>query len=442
MNRIITTFLTIGLLLIPLSSQAQKDTSKVNQITIGLNLLAHGELCVGGLPMDNDAIDEDLSAFLMGRVRLNMGYTRPHLEIKAIIQNLAIWGTKGNNTLGLYEGWAKITAPCGLFAQLGRIALSYDDERIIGTNDFAAAAYSHDVLRIGYEGHGHKVHAILGYNQNWENVYASSYYVDGAQFYKNLQTLWYHYDFPTLGASLLFINMGQQAGIKEDANNPPRTVYQQMLGGYVNWHPKFLTLEGSYYKQMGNTVTDGMTPIKLDAWMASAKLTVPASKQVGFSLGYDYLSGDSYMAVPEEGQIGLPRHDVLRGFTPLYGSRTKFYGMMDYFYASAYLHGFTPGLQNAFAGVNWKPGEKFSGSLTYHYLAVATDLQGLKRTLGHSAEMQLGYQFTKDISLSVGYTLMYGTETMDRLKQGRSKSFAHWGWFSLVISPSIFTGRW
>ena len=104
--------------------------------------------------------------------------------------------TSGDKALNLYEGWVKMTAKNGLFAQVGRIALSYDDERIIGTNDFAMAAQSHDVLRVGYEGYGHKVHAILGYNQNAENVYKGTYYAGGSQAYKTMQTVWYHYDVP------------------------------------------------------------------------------------------------------------------------------------------------------------------------------------------------------------------------------------------------------
>ena len=134
-------------------------------------------------------------------------------------------------------------------------------------------------------------------------------------------------------------------------------------------------------------------------------------------------------------------HDVLKGFTPLYGSRAKFYGMMDYFYESAYTNGFTPGLQNAFVGVNGRPFAKFDCSATYHYLAVTTGLNNLDRTLGHSVDVTAQYRFTKDISLTAGYTMMFGTETMDRLKQGNSSKTARWGWFSLVISPSLFTTR-
>jgi hypothetical protein len=338
-----------------------------------------------------------------------------------------------------------MTARNGLFAQLGRVALAYDDERIIGTNDFATAAKSHDVVRVGYEGHGHKAHVILAYNQNGENVYDGTYYDNGAQYYKTMQTVWYHYDVPhfPLGASLLFMNIGQQSGKPQEVNNQPSTEYQQMYGGYFNFHPKYLTLEGSYYRQTGDLVDAVMMQCKpVKAWMASAKATINPSDRYGFELGYDYLSGDDYVPMLYGGRFGTPRHEVEKGFSPLYGSRTKFYGIMDYFYESAYINGFTPGLQNAFIGIFGKPTGKLNCSATYHYLAVATDLNELDRTLGHSIDLQASYQFSKDISFSAGYTQMMGTETMDRLKQGSSSKRARWAWFSLVVSPTIFKTKW
>ena len=380
----------------------------------------------------------------MGRFRLNADYKRTGLEARAVIQNKAVWGSSGNTAMKLYEGWVKMSARNGLFAQVGRVALSYDDERIIGPNDFAMASLSHDVLRLGYEGHGHKIHAILAYNQDADSVYVNTYYDDGAQYYKTMQTLWYHYDVPgfPLGASLLFMNVGMQAGFQGSNEFPPSTQYQQMWGGYFNYHPKHLTLEASYYHQTGKDVNSRKEYQKIDAWMASVQATVNPSDHYGFQLGYDYLSGDDYVPVIYGGMVGLPHHEVLKGFTPLYGSRTTFYGIMDYFYASAYTNGFTPGLQDASVGVFGKPNNMFDFSTTYHYLAVATDLRGLNRTLGHSIELQASYKFSKDISLTAGYTYMIGTETMSRLKQASSSKHARWGWFSLTVSPSIFTTKW
>ena len=138
----------------------------------------------------------------------------------------------------------------------------------------------------------------------------------------------------------------------------------------------------------------------------------------------------------------MVNHPEIKGFTPLYGSRTKFYGIMDYFYQSAYTNGFTPGLQNAFLGVFGKPTGKLNCGATYHYLAVGTKLAELDRTLGHSIELQASYQFSKDITLMAGFTQMFGTETMSCLKQDGSSKSARWGWFTLAVSPSLFTAKW
>ena len=226
-----------------------------------------------------------------------------------------------------------------------------------------------------------------------------------------MQTVWYHYDVPKfpLGVSLLFMNVGLQAGVKGSEENKPSTEYQQMYGGYLNYHHKKLTVEGSYYKQVGKSVDARARKARdMDAWMASGKVTVNPN---------DY--------------------ETNKGFCPLFASRNKFYGIMDYFYQSAYINGFTPGLQNAFIGAFGKPTRKMDLSATYHYLAVATEIDNLNRTLGHSIDLQAGYQFTKDISLNIGYTLMFSTETMYWLKQGNDSKCAQWGWFSLNISPFL-----
>lgn len=443
MKRILSIFFCV--VLVSANAWCQTDSLK-NKLTFSLNFLTHGETCGGGLPrsVDKDEYTEDRSHFLLGRTRLIADYERSGLQAHVIVQNKAVWGASNNKDLRLYEAWVKMSARNGLFAQVGRVALSYDDERIIGPNDFAMAASSHDVLRVGYEGHGHKIHALFAYNQNDDDVYSNTYYDNGAQYYKTMQTLWYHYDVPKfpLGASLLFINMGLQAGVIGKPNNPPSTKYQQMFGGYINYHPKYLTLEGSYYRQTGKMVNEAMRSMPIRAWMASGKATFTPSDKYSFNLGYDYLSGDDYVPVPYGGTLGMVWHPVEKGFAPLNGSRTKFYGIMDFFYESAYINGFTPGLQNAFVGASVTPVEKLTCQAAYHYLAVATKLSKLKRALGHSVELEADYKFSKDISLSVAYTQMMGTETMSRLKQQSSGKHARWAWFSLVISPSLFTTRW
>lgn len=421
------------------SSATVKTVNAKNQLSIGLGHLTHGEVRAGGLPRNpsQENSPDEVANFIMGRTRLTIDFRRDKLEAKAVVQNQAVWGAKGNTALAVYEAWVKYSSRMGAFAQLGRIALSYDDERVIGPNDWAMASRAHDLIRAGYEGHGHKAHVLLAYNQNPENLTTGTYYVDGAQSYKSMQTLWYHYDLPRLpiGVSLLFMNLGLQAGVP-DADEYQE--HQQLFGGYVNAHPWRLTLEGSYYRQTGHN-EEGQ---KINAWMASGKASLALGKSCTLLGGYDYISGDDFVAVPAPGAIGMPQHKEIKGFNPLYGSHHKFYGVMDYFYESAYLNGFTPGLQNAYVGVSLTPMRRLNAKASYHYMAVATKLQGLDRTLGHDLEAEASYRLASDVSLSVGFAYMNGTETMNRLKRGSSKQNVKWGWFSLVVNPSLFTTKW
>ena len=426
------------LLAMAVAGRAQTDSCR-NHLSAGLELMTQGEVRGGGLPknFDDKVQQEDHANFLLGRTRINVNYQRPGLEAKVVVQNMAVWGMQNNKAVNLNEGWARLSAPFGGFLQLGRVALSYDDERILGPDDWAMAAYSHDVLRLGYEGHGHKAHAALAYNQNMENMTTGTYYVDGAQPYKSMQMVWYHYDVPTfpLGASLMLMNIGMQAGSKEkDAH----TENQQLVGGYLNFHPRRWTAEASYYRQMGKNEYG----IKLQAWMVSGKVAYNPTDNYGFNVGYEYLSGDDYVLIIQPGVIGLVKHDVYKGFSPIYGSHHKFYGIMDYFYESARSQGFSPGLQNAYAGGFYKPVPKLTLKGAYHYLASATKLIDLNRTLGHNIDLSASYIFSKDIRLSAGFSYMSGTKTMDALKQNTGSKSVRWGWCTLTISPAIVKTKW
>lgn len=425
--------LVLAMLLAPVSLFAQ-------ELTADLQLLNQGEIRVGAVLDDNqdpDAEVQDRANFLVSRARLNLAFQKGGLQMKVSPQYSNIWGQQGYGSFHMFEAWAKYTLPFGLFAQVGRQALSYDDERIIGPNDWAMAAVSHDVLKLGYEGHGHKAHVLLAYNQNPENIDGGTSYVDGAQPYKTMQTLWYHYDVPNigLGASLLVMNLGVQG---DEASGHKGVFYQQMIGTHLEYKPSWGDFTACYYHQSGKDYHE----MPIDAWMAAAKAVVKPSKIFSFTVGYDHLSGDPYFVVPEKGQIGMVYRDKIRGFSSLYGSHHKFYGMMEFFYVSTYFNGFSPGLQNAYIGASAKLWEKVSLSATYHYMATSTKLQNLKMSLGHCVELSASYDITKDISLSAGFSYMKGTETMNRLKRKSNKGDLRWAWINLTFSPRILNMKW
>ena len=318
----------------------------------------------------------------------------------------------------------------------------YDDERIIGNDDWTMTAPTHDVVKLGYDGESHKIHLMAAYNQNADSIdTGTSYYAGGLQPYKTMQTLWYHYDTPKkmFGVSLVGMNIGMQSANK---NKPDVTYYQQLVGTYMAFRPKYWSLEGAFYYQMGKEEHG----LPIDAFMGSVKAAVNPSDKYNIFAGYDYLSGDKYFAVPAEGHFGLVHHDKIRGFNAIFGSHHEFYGAMDFFYLKNYVHGFTPGLQNLYIGGNVNPVGGLSLNAAYHYYAIATKLDYLdSKTLGHEVDFSASYAFSKAVSLSAGYTYMHGSETMvvlQQIQEVTEQRNLHWGWLMLSVKPTLFTTIW
>ena len=424
----------ILLAVLPLLARAQENTFSVDA-----DYLTRGEIRRGGIYVteDGDALN---SRFILSRTRLGASYSRDWLSARLTAQHADTWGSSAGNSLSMNEAWVKAQFPVGFFAQVGRQRLSYDDQRIFGADDWSMTGYSHDGLKLGFERAGHKVHLFGAYNQDVSNIdQGGTRFSGGIQPYKSLASLWYHYDIPKtgIGASLLFVNMGLEDNMVY-IGEEPKTCFQQLAGTFLSWNPKHFGLEASYYHQWGKS--NGGIP--LNAWMASAKAMATPSEHWSFRAGYDYLSGEEDFPIPGEGDIGLVRHEIVRGFNSLYGSNHKFYGAMDFFYVSTYVNGFTPGLQNLYAGVSWTPVKPLTADAAYHFFSTAVPVQDAKQALGHEVELQLTWTIIPSVSLSAGYSFMQGTETMSILKRSTHNNRLHWGWLMLNVTPTFFKGKW
>lgn len=408
-----------------------------NEFSISAKLNTRGELRYGGFKADS--LDNDrIANFILGSYQLDFDYKRSWLELHLSPKQAGVWGQAAGGGLSLAEVWALVKSKNGFFAKIGRQILNYDDERILGYDDWTMTAPTHDVLKFGYEGHGHKVHLILAYNQNADNPdTGNTYYSDGIQPHKSMQTLWYRYDTPSslFGGSLLFMNVGMQSTDPEH----PKTYYQQLLGTYLSFTPKHWAVTGSFYYQMGRQ-EDG---IPISAFMGNAKVQFTPNDIFSVYAGYDYLSGDKYFALPPHGAFGMVFHDTIRGFNSIYGSHHDFYGAMDFFYLDSFVGNFTPGLQNLFVGGTVNPVKKLNINLSYHYFAIATNLDYVpSKSLGHDFEIKASYAFSDFVKLSAGFSYLMGTETMTILQQLEETRRMRWGWLMLSITPKIYTTTW
>ena len=411
------------------STQSTQGTEKENEFTMSMQIRPRAEYRNGVLFPRGEG--QEAAAFINNRARLSMDYKRSDLEIKMSAQHVGIWGQDPqidkNGRFILNEAWAKLDFGKGYFAQLGRQTLAYDDERILGGLDWNVAGRYHDALKLGYANKNHQLHLILAFNQNGdEKYYGGTYYAPGGQPYKNMQTLWYHYtaNQTPFEASLLFMNLGLETG--DAATKDSHTRYLQTMGTYLTYKTKSLNMDGAFYYQTGKN----SKAAKVSAFMGSLQAAYAFDKTWTGVISCDYLSGNK-----GDGS-------TYKAFDPLYGTHHKFYGAMDYFYASTFENGFAPGLMDARLGVRFRASAKVDMDLNYHYFTTAVKVPDLSKSLGSEVDYQINWSIMKDVKLSAGYSFMRGTKTMDAVKGGNHKSWQGWGWLSLNINPKVLFVKW
>ncbi|MDR0938301.1 MAG: alginate export family protein [Mediterranea sp.] len=420
-----------GLLPATLCAQTAEPAQKENEFSTSVQIRSRAEYRNGALNPRSEG--ESPAGFVNERARVAMDYKRPDLQVHLSAQHVGVWGQDPqidkNGRFALNEAWAQYAFGDGFFARLGRQALAYDDERLLGALDWNVAGRSHDALKLGYEKGVNKLHLILAFNQNDERTIGGAYYATGAQPYKNMQTAWYHYTGSDnlFQASLLFMNLGWETGDAEKA----RTRYMQTMGTYLTYKPGDWTVNGTLYFQTGKN----KAARNVSAWMAAVAAAFKLNPAWTFKAGADYLSGDDGTSATSH------------AFDPLYGTHHKFYGAMDYFYASAWKQG-APGLVDATVGASWQVSAPVGLSFNYHYFSTAKSMtregapDRIRRGLGSEFDAQLTWKIKKDVQLTAGYSIMRGTRSMDFYKGGDHTCWQDWGWVSLNINPRVFFAKW
>ena len=109
-----------------------------------VDFFTRGEVRGDGLA--NGESGKDLAAFLLQRTAVGLQFSRGMLDLRASAQFSTTWG--GGSNLSMYEAWAQLTPVKGLQIRAGRQNLSYDDQRIFGSDNWAVTGMSHDVLKI------------------------------------------------------------------------------------------------------------------------------------------------------------------------------------------------------------------------------------------------------------------------------------------------------
>lgn len=413
--------------------------------TFGINTFVEAQFSISGelRPRTEyrhgfkNLVSEDAKAAfqISQRTRVNAAYTFKNLEFGISVQDIRLWGetpqlTATSNRFMLHQAWAEIGLSQNLALKLGRHELVYDDARILGNVDWAQQGRSHDLALLKYE-NKFKLHVGIAFNQQFDQLLSTKY--DLTTNYKSLQFLWYNKQIKNLSVSVLVLNNGMEYKYVKDSVDMFKTVFSQTMGTHLNYKTEKLTVYGNVYYTIGKDANDR----NLNAYNFMVAGDYKFSKNWGIGLGVETLSGTSQKEKKEN-----PNY-TNKSFNPFYGTNHKFNGFMDYFYVSNHLN--SVGLNDLFMITNFKK-NKTSVSLTAHLFSAAADVIKpnqaetilLGKNLGTELDLIYSYKINEIANVSVGYSQMFGSETLQALKGGDYKQTNNWVWAMISFKPTFF----
>ncbi|TDE51142.1 alginate export family protein [Flavobacterium sp. GT3P67] len=371
---------------------------------------------------------EKATSFVSQRSRLNFNYKQEKLKAKLTFQNIRTWGDVATTTqvdkngIALFEAWAQYDFDAKWSARLGRQVISYDNQRIFGEIDWAQQGQSHDAAVITFHQKNHQLDLGLVLNADKENLLEpkTAYTTN----YKSLQYAWYHTQFSKLNMSLLFLNTGYEF---EKAIGNLEVDYKQTFGTYLTFKDKKWDTNLGLYGQTGKSNDKSVS-----AWYAGANLGYALTNAFKATFGYEYLSGKNQDDSSSD----------IKSFNPIFGTNHGFNGYMDYFYVGNHLN--SVGLQDVYLKLNYTQ-NKWQFNLIPHVFSAPNAVldatnKKMDSYLGTEMDFTAGYAFQKDIVASAGYSQMFGSGTLERLKNGiDAANTNNWVWVMVTFSPKIFT---
>ncbi|MFD2873128.1 alginate export family protein [Mucilaginibacter ximonensis] len=409
--------------------------------------------------------------------------------------------------IAVHEAWAEIVlsnkkdtgfkvSPFDYFAiKVGRQEISYDDERLLGATDWITQARRHDAIVFKLIQQGWQVDLGAAFNQNTDAIgYNGTFYTPAnvpatvKDSKGNLMNTPAGY-IPLLNASGVSAKNGSPSFLNPPGTNGLTADYKSLqylyaarkfgktrisglflsdeFGKYIIDSVKNTSgtdigyLYGRRYNQTGvNTrITTGLlvNPVFGDKnqWAATAGYYYQGGHdRDGAKLSaYTYTASVAYKDINWAYTAGL---DVLSGkdatsnstvnhrFDPLYGTPHKFWGLMDFFYASSGspAGGLTdPYLKFKYTTAN----TRFSSELAGHYFMLQNNQKNtagatIDKYIGTEFDLTNSYKLSKVTMVDLGICYMAATRSMEYAKgiaPNTTSLHPLWAYLQLNIKPDF-----
>ncbi len=411
---------------------------------------------------------------ILGRERIIFDYNNEKFTTRFSLQHAFVFGennfynsdTIRNNTVNIFEAWFKYNFLSSFSFRVGRITLSYDDQRVIGYNNWRPQGSAHDmvgfqwgVVKAAYQGdfgfainNADPAGAFLS-NYNMKNYKYMSYLWNQKTFFKEMlkisvmgiidaYQLPTQYQTVTSSQTLWVINGKDTVGhttLTTKSQVPvtgPNQLYARFtLGGNVWFNWKNLGIwAGGYYQ--GGHIQDGR---QVSANMYGINASYQIVKPFRLMAGYEHLSGTDNN--PDK------KSDVAKkvtSFNVLYGTNHQLYGYMDLFNSMLTTTPNYPGLNQIYARGTVNFSKVTSLEATWRYFSFGkeylTDGTKVNKNLGSELDFMFLYKPLPNVELNAAYCYFFPTSTME-LFNGLKSSVkgSQYAYLMITYKPKFFT---
>jgi hypothetical protein len=322
----------------------------------------------------------------------------------------------GNGNFRVQEAWADLKLGENSSLKVGRLPLSYDDQRILGGLGWAQQARTHDAAIYKYRKDGYSLDIGGSLNTTTDEVFNSS----NLFTYRDMGFLRANKAYGGFNISVLgLVNTFQDAtaAINVDAADPANKSSLITAGLHMDYKLGNLKLTSNLFIQEGERL--GGVDVE-GAFLASLAAGYKANENNWFGVTYEVISG---------------RNSESAAFFPLYGTNHAFNGLIDRFYVGN--HGNAGGLKDL--QISYKT--KISGvavTVAGHYFTEHSDFDAFEsKDLGTEIDLVLAKKF-KQFKLVGGYSHFF--EPSDVADLPDTKDIQNWAWLMLVIKPKFING--
>lgn len=367
--------------------------------------------------------DEKPAGLVNQRTRLILDYKKENITTKISFQDTRIWGQQEQRTqvpsFDLHEAWLQIAFTDSFLIRAGRQELRYENQRFFGINDWIAPGQKHDALLLKYLGKRGELHVGAAFNQNQDRLFGTDF---GLSNYKILNYFWYQ---TPLGPRSHISFMGVADGYQSQHNSEMLYV-RGTWNTFLEFRPgRFVFSFNPAYQHGKNRQGQDM-----NAGYFMGAASIKLNEKITTSLGVEWFSGND----------GLNENQKDKAFDALFGAGHALLGYMDYF-TQIPAHARGAGLINPYIKTQAQLSSKTLINADLHFFSLQNNYlhqdRVINKFLGTEIDLTLNYRFNEITQIMAGYSVMFGTESMEVIKGGSKDEFAHWGFIMLRIRPKF-----